>query len=135
LSDSRRSLSKASSLRFLLSFGDETLSVAAMCVNNPDRSPVGINRCDAGPTPTGFAEIVSDYFPILPWTLQRQTRSGRMAFECRCTKHLNPLGLASLFARNRVLTRRASHYRPPKRLGHCGHGLCLRWPPGSPRSG
>jgi hypothetical protein len=26
---------------------------------------VGINRCDAVPTPTGFAEIVSDYFPIL----------------------------------------------------------------------
>jgi hypothetical protein len=23
---------------------NETLSVAAMCVNNPDRSPVGINR-------------------------------------------------------------------------------------------
>jgi len=26
---------------------------------------VGINRCDAAPTPTGFAEIVSDDFPEL----------------------------------------------------------------------
>ena len=29
------------------------------------RSPVGINRCDTAPTPTGFAEIVSDDFPVL----------------------------------------------------------------------
>jgi hypothetical protein len=36
------------------------LSVVAMRVCNPDRSPIGINRWDAAPTPTGFAEIVSD---------------------------------------------------------------------------
>jgi hypothetical protein len=40
----------------------ETLSVAAMCVCNPDRSPVGIYRCDTAPSPTGFAEIISDDF-------------------------------------------------------------------------
>jgi hypothetical protein len=34
-----------------------------MCVSNPDRSPMGINRFNAAPTPTGFAEIVSDDFP------------------------------------------------------------------------
>src|SRR5947207_2208160 len=39
---------------------NEALNVAAMCLNNPDRSPVGINRRDTAPTPTGFAEIVSD---------------------------------------------------------------------------
>jgi hypothetical protein len=44
---------------------NERLSVVALCVNSEDRSPVGINRCDATPTPTGFAEIVSDDFPIL----------------------------------------------------------------------
>jgi len=43
---------------------NETLSVVAMRVCNPDRSPAGINRCDAAPTPPGFAEIVSDYFPL-----------------------------------------------------------------------
>jgi hypothetical protein len=42
-------------------------TVAAMCVCNPDRSPVGMNRCDTAPTPTGFAEIVRDYFPLLHW--------------------------------------------------------------------
>jgi hypothetical protein len=26
---------------------------------------VGINRCDAAPTPTGFAEFVSDDLPVL----------------------------------------------------------------------
>jgi hypothetical protein len=44
---------------------NETLSVVAMCVCNPDRSPAGIHGCDAAPTPTGFAEIVSDGFPVL----------------------------------------------------------------------
>ena len=37
----------------------ETPSVAAMRVDNPDRSPIGINRWDAAPTPAGFAEIVT----------------------------------------------------------------------------
>jgi hypothetical protein len=41
------------------------LSVVAMRISNPDRSPIGINRGDAAPAPTGFAEIVSDDFPIL----------------------------------------------------------------------
>jgi hypothetical protein len=40
LSHSRRSLSKASSLRFLLSSGDEPLPVAAMRISNEDWSPV-----------------------------------------------------------------------------------------------
>ena len=43
----------------------KTLSVVAMRVRNKDRSPVGVHGCDAAPTPTGFAEIVSDDFPIL----------------------------------------------------------------------
>jgi len=28
----------------IVSARDETLSVAAMCVSNPDRAPVGVNR-------------------------------------------------------------------------------------------
>jgi hypothetical protein len=43
---------------------NETLSVVAMRVGNEDCSPIGINRCDAAPTPTGFAEIVSDDLPV-----------------------------------------------------------------------
>ena len=42
---------------------DEPLSVVAESISNEDRLSVGINRCDAAPTPTGFAEIVSDDFP------------------------------------------------------------------------
>jgi hypothetical protein len=48
---------------------NQTLSVAALCVHNPDRSPVRIYRCDAAPTPSGFAQIVSDDFPTLRWAL------------------------------------------------------------------
>ena len=32
---------------------NEPLPVVGVRVNNPDRSPVGINRRDAAPTPTG----------------------------------------------------------------------------------
>jgi hypothetical protein len=39
---------------------DETLSVIVMRVNNPDCSPFAIYRRNTAPTPTGFAEIVSD---------------------------------------------------------------------------
>ena len=43
---------------------NETLSVAAMRVSDKDCSPFAIHSCDAAPTPSGFAEIVSDDFPI-----------------------------------------------------------------------
>jgi hypothetical protein len=44
---------------------NETLSVAAMCIGNKDYSPLCGHACDATPTPTGFAEIIGDYFPVL----------------------------------------------------------------------
>jgi hypothetical protein len=44
---------------------NKMLSVGTMRVCNPERSPVGINRRDIAPTPSGFAEIVSDYFPSI----------------------------------------------------------------------
>jgi len=44
---------------------NETLSVAAMGVHNPDRSPLRVSGCDTAPTPTGFGEIVSDGLPVL----------------------------------------------------------------------
>jgi hypothetical protein len=40
-------------------------SVVAICVSNPDRSSLRINRWVAASTPTDFAEIVSVYFPVL----------------------------------------------------------------------
>jgi hypothetical protein len=43
---------------------NKTLSVAAVRVSNPDCSPAGIYRRDAAPTPTGFAEMVGDNFPV-----------------------------------------------------------------------
>jgi hypothetical protein len=60
---------------------NESLSVAAVCVSNPDRSPVGINRWDTTPTPTGFAEIVSDDFPGL-----HAMDSGRFFIHTAMTK-------------------------------------------------
>jgi hypothetical protein len=36
---------------------NETFSVAAMCVSNPDRSAFAIHGGHAVPTPTGFAEL------------------------------------------------------------------------------
>ncbi len=37
---------------------NEALTVAAMCVSNPDRAPARIQGCDAAPTPTGFAKRI-----------------------------------------------------------------------------
>jgi hypothetical protein len=48
--------------QFLISTRNETLSIAAMCVSNLDRLPIAIHRCNTAPTPSGFAEIVSDDF-------------------------------------------------------------------------
>jgi len=44
---------------------DVTLSVAAMRVSNSDCAPVAAHGRDATPTPSGFAEIVGDGFPVL----------------------------------------------------------------------
>ena len=43
---------------FFIRVHNETLSVAAMCVRNEDRSPARVYSCDTGPGATGFAEIV-----------------------------------------------------------------------------
>jgi hypothetical protein len=51
--------------QFFVGGDDESLSVVAVCISNEDRLSVGINRCDAAPTPASFAEIVSDDFPEL----------------------------------------------------------------------
>jgi len=79
----------------------ETLSVVAMRISNPDCSPVRIRDCNAAPTPTGFAEIVSDYFPVLHlarkrlairrsitefWTIAVQLFSGTSSWRFRRTK-------------------------------------------------
>jgi hypothetical protein len=40
---------------------NDTLSIVAVCINNPERSPVAINRCNTAPTPSGLAEIVSGH--------------------------------------------------------------------------
>ena len=49
---------------------DESLSVAAMCVCNPDCSPFGINDSDPAQTPTGFLKITGNYFPVLHFLLE-----------------------------------------------------------------
>jgi hypothetical protein len=44
---------------------NKTLPAAVMRVGNPGCSPVTIHGENRAPTPTGFAEIVSDDFPVL----------------------------------------------------------------------
>ncbi|SRR6266487_334260 len=43
---------------------NEALTVA-LCGNNPNCSPFAIHSCNAAPTETGLAEIVSDDLPVL----------------------------------------------------------------------
>ena len=63
---------------------NETLSVAAMCVSNPDCSPVGINRRDGAPTPTGFR----DCQPLAAQVCSLQAVRSPFGFE---TPVLSPL--------------------------------------------
>jgi hypothetical protein len=65
-----------------------------MRVSNPDRSPVGINRRYPAPTPTGFAEIVSDYFPVL-----HAMDSGRLFLHTTMTKCMKEM--TRVYQRNR----------------------------------
>jgi hypothetical protein len=57
-------MSGLASRRLFIRVHNETLSVVAMRVSNPDRSPLAIHGSNAAPTPTGFAEIVTDDFPV-----------------------------------------------------------------------
>ena len=50
--------------QFFLRLHYKALSVAAVRVGDPNRSPLRINGCDTAPTPTGFAQIVSHDFPV-----------------------------------------------------------------------
>ena len=40
---------------------NETLPVVTVCISHEDRSSFAIHGCDAAPTPTGFAEVISYY--------------------------------------------------------------------------
>jgi hypothetical protein len=51
--------------QFFIGVHNKTFSVAAVRIRNEDRSPVGIDSCNTAPTPSGFAEIVGDYLPLL----------------------------------------------------------------------
>ena len=42
----------------------DRLTVAAVCIDNPDRSTFAIQHGHAAQTPSGLAEIVSDDFPV-----------------------------------------------------------------------
>ena len=48
----------------MVGVNNEMLSVAAMCVSNEDRSTFAVHSCDTAPTPTRFAEFVSDDFQV-----------------------------------------------------------------------
>jgi hypothetical protein len=50
---------------FLISSHNERPSIVTVRVCNPDCPPLTIDGRNAAPTPTGFAEIVSDDFPVL----------------------------------------------------------------------
>jgi hypothetical protein len=74
---------------------NETLSVIAMCVCNPDCSPVGIHCCHAAPAPIDFAEIVSDFASVLTASYGTffQPRRNRPRFSASAEDTFKPEGL------------------------------------------
>jgi len=63
---------------------NETLSVAAMRICNPDCLPLGIYGGNTAPTPTAFAEVVGDDFPVIfRWRAVAQSGMTAPAILCR----------------------------------------------------
>ena len=58
-----------------------TFTIVAMRVRNKDRSPVRVHGCNTAPTPTGFAEIVSDNFPVVHPIPGRRPHNLSVRFE------------------------------------------------------
>jgi hypothetical protein len=60
---------------------NEPPSVVAVCVSNPDCPPLTINGRNTAPTPSGFAQIVGDDFPIFQASrrISRRRRCSRFA--------------------------------------------------------
>ena len=71
---------------------NERLSVITVCIDNPDCAAPAIQHGHAAPTPSGFAEIVSDDFPVAdralsPFTWQRQEVINLQPCRASCSRH------------------------------------------------
>jgi hypothetical protein len=55
LNESNRLFEFQKSSQLFIRARNEALSVAAVCINNPDRSSLRINGCDPAQTPSDFA--------------------------------------------------------------------------------
>jgi len=97
---------------------NEALTVTAMRVCNEDRSPVGINRWATAPTPTGFAEIVSNG---IPEHFQQLSGSDRNAHEQLTS---NGLKSASFLAYRHPLLSNICVMPRPTSIAY----RCSRWP-------
>jgi hypothetical protein len=65
--DTNRSFQFQKRRQLFIRSHNETLSVIAASIRNPDRSPFAIQK--PASTPSGFAEIVSDDFPVFHWII------------------------------------------------------------------
>jgi hypothetical protein len=79
------------SSQFFIRSRNETLSVAAMRVSNPDGSPFGIDSCDPAQTPPAFLEIVGDDLPSTSSTQGPPTGCFRLVAAQVCLVPLCPL--------------------------------------------
>jgi hypothetical protein len=75
--DTRRFQCHKQSQLFIRSH-NETLSVAAMCVSNEDRSPVSINGVHAAPAPTGWMKAAKDSNPDPARAKLKQRAASRL---------------------------------------------------------
>ena len=127
--------------QFFVGGDDESLSVVAVCISNEDRLSVGINRCDAAPTPTGFAEIVSDDFPelhvdrIVPLLVSTQQSQNDMkggANDAGFRAELNKRAMRAWRGLCRIIRhlqwRRASDTKLKADAPHCNSGYPSRGP-------
>jgi hypothetical protein len=84
-------------------------------VSNKDRSPARIHSCNTAPDPTGFAEVVSDDFPVLH--ARRSVRLLIFLRHLRCRFAHFSLGAHLLDLRGLLFELRRENFHPFLLLG------------------
>jgi hypothetical protein len=91
----------------------QNASVVAMCVSNEHRPPLAIHSCDAAPTPTGFAQIVSDDFRVIAPTTLRGVHAATVADTS--PNQASPTSGARMLNHDQAQYQRVSFLAPPRR--------------------
>jgi hypothetical protein len=100
--------------QFIIRARDETLSVTAVRIDNKDGSPVGINRGDAAPAPTGLTELIGNAFPLLHTFIVCRRRTFHLLWR-------------SVYSNGNFCTHSTDHFLCTWHTYEFSSGVVMRW--------